>query len=71
MPGFRGPALQPAQPQCHDQRRWWQRGLSAHLLHCGLNSKARLEPEDLSALCQYIEASKARDGASPFEIELA
>ena len=50
---------------------WWQRGLSAHLLHCGLNSKARLEPEDLSALCQYIEASKARDGASPFEIELA
>ncbi|XP_059564829.1 DENN domain-containing protein 5A isoform X5 [Myotis daubentonii] len=33
---------------------------------CGLDTETGLEPDELSALCQYIQASKARDGASPF-----
>nr|XP_020042527.1 DENN domain-containing protein 5A isoform X2 [Castor canadensis] len=33
---------------------------------CGLDIETGLEPDELSALCQYIQASKARDGASPF-----
>ncbi|XP_036284504.1 DENN domain-containing protein 5A isoform X7 [Pipistrellus kuhlii] len=33
---------------------------------CGLDTETGLEPDELSALCQYIQASKARDRASPF-----
>uniref|UniRef100_A0A8D2D1W9 Uncharacterized protein n=1 Tax=Sciurus vulgaris TaxID=55149 RepID=A0A8D2D1W9_SCIVU len=33
---------------------------------CGLDPETRLEPNKLSALCQYIQASKARDGARCF-----
>ncbi|XP_028916365.1 DENN domain-containing protein 5A isoform X1 [Ornithorhynchus anatinus] len=33
---------------------------------CGLDTDTGLEPDELSALCQYIQASKARGGASPF-----
>ncbi|KAM8968823.1 LOW QUALITY PROTEIN: DENN domain-containing protein 5A [Sarcophilus harrisii] len=33
---------------------------------CGLDTETGLEPDELSALCQYIRASKARDGSSPF-----
>ncbi|KAM6308395.1 DENN domain-containing protein 5A isoform 1-T1 [Aegotheles albertisi] len=31
---------------------------------CGLDTETGLEPDELSALCQYIQASKTRDGAS-------
>uniref|UniRef100_H3CVF5 DENN domain containing 5A n=1 Tax=Tetraodon nigroviridis TaxID=99883 RepID=H3CVF5_TETNG len=30
---------------------------------CGLDTESGLEPDELSALCQYIEATKFRDGA--------
>ncbi|XP_064192990.1 DENN domain-containing protein 5A-like isoform X5 [Anguilla rostrata] len=30
---------------------------------CGLDTETGLEPDELSALCQYIEATKFRDGA--------
>ncbi|KAI1903900.1 hypothetical protein AGOR_G00000170 [Albula goreensis] len=30
---------------------------------CGLDTETGLEPDELSALCQYVKASKARDGA--------
>ncbi|XP_037257866.1 DENN domain-containing protein 5A isoform X11 [Falco rusticolus] len=33
---------------------------------CGLDTETGLEPDELSALCQYIQASKTRDGASRF-----
>uniref|UniRef100_A0A8B9FAT0 DENN domain-containing protein 5A n=1 Tax=Amazona collaria TaxID=241587 RepID=A0A8B9FAT0_9PSIT len=33
---------------------------------CGLDTETGLEPDELSALCQYIQASKIRDGASRF-----
>ncbi|XP_054057066.1 DENN domain-containing protein 5A isoform X1 [Rissa tridactyla] len=33
---------------------------------CGLDTETGLEPDELSALCQYIQASKTRDGASCF-----
>ncbi|OXB61443.1 hypothetical protein ASZ78_015549 [Callipepla squamata] len=33
---------------------------------CGLDTETGLEPDELSALCQYIQASKSRDGASRF-----
>nr|XP_028587517.1 DENN domain-containing protein 5A isoform X2 [Podarcis muralis] len=33
---------------------------------CGLDTETGLEPDELSALCQYIQASKAQDGGSRF-----
>ncbi|XP_048342378.1 DENN domain-containing protein 5A isoform X8 [Sphaerodactylus townsendi] len=33
---------------------------------CGLDTDTGLEPDELSALCQYIQASKAQDGGSRF-----
>ncbi|XP_068254471.1 DENN domain-containing protein 5A isoform X2 [Nyctibius grandis] len=33
---------------------------------CGLDTETGLEPDELSALCQYIQASKTQDGASRF-----
>ncbi|XP_027740328.1 DENN domain-containing protein 5A isoform X5 [Empidonax traillii] len=33
---------------------------------CGLDTETGLEPDELSALCQYIQASKTRDGGSRF-----
>ncbi|KAE8606090.1 hypothetical protein XENTR_v10010596 [Xenopus tropicalis] len=33
---------------------------------CGLDTGTGLEPDELSALCEYIQASKARDGAGRF-----
>ncbi|KAM6075081.1 DENN domain-containing protein 5A isoform 4-T4 [Chlamydotis macqueenii] len=33
---------------------------------CGLDTETGLEPDELSALCHYIQASKTRDGASCF-----
>ncbi|XP_068801136.1 DENN domain-containing protein 5A isoform X1 [Struthio camelus] len=33
---------------------------------CGLDTETGLEPDELSALCQYIQASKTRDGAGCF-----
>ncbi|XP_072719774.1 DENN domain-containing protein 5A isoform X2 [Ciconia boyciana] len=33
---------------------------------CGLDTETGLEPDELSALCKYIQASKTRDGASRF-----
>ncbi|XP_075784077.1 DENN domain-containing protein 5A isoform X2 [Pelodiscus sinensis] len=33
---------------------------------CGLDTETGLEPDELSALCQYIQASKIRDGAGCF-----
>ncbi|KAM6322187.1 DENN domain-containing protein 5A isoform 1-T1 [Podargus strigoides] len=33
---------------------------------CGLDTETGLEPDELSALCQYIQATKTRDGASRF-----
>ncbi|XP_041929765.1 DENN domain-containing protein 5A isoform X2 [Alosa sapidissima] len=30
---------------------------------CGLDTESGLEPDELSALCQYVEASRHRDGA--------
>nr|XP_060623091.1 DENN domain-containing protein 5A isoform X1 [Anolis sagrei ordinatus] len=33
---------------------------------CGLDTGTGLEPDELSALCQYIQASKARDGGGRF-----
>ncbi|XP_069029519.1 DENN domain-containing protein 5A isoform X1 [Embiotoca jacksoni] len=34
-----------------------------YLVICGLDTESGLEPDELSALCQYIEATKFRDGA--------
>ncbi|XP_058015526.1 DENN domain-containing protein 5A isoform X1 [Ahaetulla prasina] len=33
---------------------------------CGLDTETGLEPDELSALCQYIQASKAQDGGGRF-----
>ncbi|XP_075283141.1 DENN domain-containing protein 5A isoform X8 [Opisthocomus hoazin] len=33
---------------------------------CGLDTETGLEPDELSALCQYVQASKTREGASRF-----
>ncbi|XP_071415044.1 DENN domain-containing protein 5A isoform X5 [Pithys albifrons albifrons] len=33
---------------------------------CGLDTETGLEPDELSALCQYIQAAKTRDGGSCF-----
>ncbi|OCT83597.1 hypothetical protein XELAEV_18021739mg [Xenopus laevis] len=33
---------------------------------CGLDTDTGLEPDELSALCEYIQASKARDGVGRF-----
>ncbi|XP_076011508.1 DENN domain-containing protein 5A isoform X4 [Genypterus blacodes] len=34
-----------------------------YFVTCGLDTESGLEPDELSALCQYIEATKFRDGA--------
>ncbi|XP_056604711.1 DENN domain-containing protein 5A isoform X1 [Triplophysa dalaica] len=34
-----------------------------YLVICGLDTESGLEPDELSALCQYIQATKFRDGA--------
>ncbi|KAJ8396724.1 hypothetical protein AAFF_G00015620 [Aldrovandia affinis] len=35
---------------------------------CGLDTETGLEPDELSALCQYITASKVRDGAGRMSV---
>ncbi|XP_067313701.1 DENN domain-containing protein 5A isoform X5 [Pseudorasbora parva] len=34
-----------------------------YFVSCGLDTESGLEPDELSALCQYIQATKFRDGA--------
>ncbi|XP_049573936.1 DENN domain-containing protein 5A isoform X3 [Syngnathus scovelli] len=39
------------------------RRFADYFVICGLDTESGLEPDELSALCQYIEATKFRDGA--------
>nr|XP_033784044.1 DENN domain-containing protein 5A isoform X2 [Geotrypetes seraphini] len=37
-----------------------------YFVMCGLDTETGLEPDELSALCEYIQASKAQDGVGRF-----